>query len=331
MRLAVERQKAASVQADAPPPSSSSSPAAASAPRDDVKVPDFKVPDMPSFSMPKLDMPKFDVPAPPKFDVPAPAPPNPAASSSSSVVPEFKVPDALPKFEMPKVDAPLFSMPKFDVPAVPKFDMPAVPKFDMPAVPKFDMPAAPPAAYNLDVPKFDMPTKSSSSPKAVVDENLEPQEVRDARAADKNAAFKAAKDEAKVGFCPCPYLSAIFRYFYRLPPMLPGGGVAKFRRCNASDWDRLTDPRLAIPRSFRYTATGCREGREDRGGEGAGGEEGFQGCQGRGVRDQTRWKAVSLDVFPLVALPLSIPSEFSIIIRAGSTHSLCLRGFGIGY
>jgi hypothetical protein len=297
--------------------------------------------------MPKLDMPKFDVPAPPKFDVPAPAPPKPAASSSSSVVPEFKVPDALPKFDMPKVDAPLFSMPKFDVPAVPKFDMPAVPKFDMPAVPKFDMPAvpkfdmpavpkfdmpaAPPAAYNLDVPKFDMPTKSSSSPKAVVDENLEPQEVRDARAADKNAAFKAAKDEAKVGFCPCPYLSAIFRYFYRLPPMLPGGGVAKFRRCNASDWDRLTDPRLAIPRSFRYTATGCREGREDRGGEGAGGEEGFQGCQGRGVRDQTRWKAVSLDVFPLVALPLSIPSEFSIIIRAGSTRSLCLRGFGIGY
>jgi len=114
---------------------------------------------------------------------------------------------------MPKVDVPSFSMPKFDVPDVPKFDMPAVPKFDMPA--------APPAAYNLDVPKFDMPTtKSSSPPKAVVvDENLEPQEVRDARAADKNAAFRAAKDEAKVGFCRASVsLSAIFRHFYRLCP-----------------------------------------------------------------------------------------------------------------
>ena len=52
-----------------------------------------------------------------------------------------------------------------------------------------------------------------------MDENLEPQEVRDARAADKNAAFKAAKDEAKVGFCRVSVsLSAIFRHFYRLCP-----------------------------------------------------------------------------------------------------------------
>ena len=71
-------------------------------------VPDNKVTDI--FSMPKLGMPKTDVPSPPTFNVPAHPPPKSAALLSSSV-PEFKVPDAAPKFDMPKVKNPLFSMP----------------------------------------------------------------------------------------------------------------------------------------------------------------------------------------------------------------------------
>jgi hypothetical protein len=67
---------------------------------------------MPSFLMPKLNMPKTDVPSPPKFNVPA---------LLSSLVPEFKVPDTAPKFDMPKVDVPLFLMPKFDIPNMPTF------------------------------------------------------------------------------------------------------------------------------------------------------------------------------------------------------------------
>jgi hypothetical protein len=80
-----------------------------------LPVPDIKVPDMPFFSMPKLGMPKTDVPSPPTFNLPAQPPHKPMALLSSSV-PEFKVPDAAPKFGMPKVDNPLFSMPKFDIP-----------------------------------------------------------------------------------------------------------------------------------------------------------------------------------------------------------------------
>ena len=50
-------------------------------------------------------------------------------------------------------------------------------KFEVPAMPKFDVPAAPPTAYNLNVPKLNVPMKSSPAV-VVVDENLEPQEVR---------------------------------------------------------------------------------------------------------------------------------------------------------
>ena len=50
---------------------------------------------MPFFLMPKLDMHKTDVPSPPKFNVPA---------SLSLSVPEYKVPDAAPKSDMPKVN-----------------------------------------------------------------------------------------------------------------------------------------------------------------------------------------------------------------------------------
>jgi hypothetical protein len=67
-------------------------------------VPDIKVPDMPFFLMPKPGMPKTDVPSPPTFNVPAHPPPKPVASLSM-LVPEFKVPDAAPKFDMPKVNA----------------------------------------------------------------------------------------------------------------------------------------------------------------------------------------------------------------------------------
>ena len=88
-----------------------------------LRVPEIKVPDMPSFLMPKLDMPKTDVPSPPKFNVPAHPPLKPAASLSLSV-PEFKVPDAAPKFNRPKVDVPLFLMPKFDIPNMPTFALP---------------------------------------------------------------------------------------------------------------------------------------------------------------------------------------------------------------
>jgi hypothetical protein len=71
----------------------------------------------------KLGMPKTDVPSPPTFNVPAHRPPK-LAVSSSSLVPEFKVPDAAPQFDMPKVDDPLFLMPKFDIPNMPTFVLP---------------------------------------------------------------------------------------------------------------------------------------------------------------------------------------------------------------
>jgi hypothetical protein len=47
---------------------------------------------------------------------------SPASLSSS--VPEFKVPDAASKFDMPKVDILLFSVPKFDIPNMPTFVLP---------------------------------------------------------------------------------------------------------------------------------------------------------------------------------------------------------------
>jgi hypothetical protein len=66
---------------------------------------------MPFFSMPKLGMPKTDLPSPPTFNVPT-HPPSKHVASLSSSVPEFKVPDAAPKFDMPKVNDPMFLMPK---------------------------------------------------------------------------------------------------------------------------------------------------------------------------------------------------------------------------
>ena len=104
-----------------------------------LRVPDIKVLDMP-FSLHAKARHAQDVPSPPKSNVPTHPPPKPVASLSSSV-PEFKVRDADPTFNMPKVDVPFFLMPKFDIPnmliCTPKVDMP---KFEVPAKPKFDMP-----------------------------------------------------------------------------------------------------------------------------------------------------------------------------------------------
>ena len=144
-----------------------------------IRVPDINVPGMPSFLMSKLDMPKINVPYPPKFNVPAHPLPKPAASLLS-LVPEFKVLDAAPKFDMPKINILSFSMPKFDIPNMPTFTLPKVDvqKFEVPAMPKFDMRAAPPVTYNLGMPKFDKPMKSSSPAAILADKNREPQEVR---------------------------------------------------------------------------------------------------------------------------------------------------------
>lgn len=134
----------------------------------DVKVPEFKapaMPAMPSFSLPKMEMPKVDI-----------------------QVPEMKIPDA------PKPAATV----DFKAPEVPAFEAPKMPSFSMPKVelPKLDVPPPSTTSYNLDTPTFSAPASS------VVDENLEPQEVRDARAAEKNAIFKEAKAEADVSDTP---------------------------------------------------------------------------------------------------------------------------------
>ena len=176
--MAVESQKIAKEE---------KAPAAASSPVDalglkDIQVPDFKAPDIkvpdfkaPSFSMPKVDipdMPKVDIPAPPKVDIPA---------TPKAAAPSFSLPADFPKVDMPKVDMPKMDMPSFSMPKVdmPKVDMPAAPKFD---TPKFDMPSAPSSSSSSSSYEFDGPS----------------QEVRDARAAELNAAYKDAKSDAKV-------------------------------------------------------------------------------------------------------------------------------------
>ena len=170
-QMAVERQKAADeTAAKLEAPSVVDTVKEIKAPAiqvPDIKVPDFKapaMPDMKSFSLPKVDIPKMP-------EIKVPAVPKPAATV------DIKAP-ALPAFDVPKM--PAFSLPK--VPDMPKLDIPAAPKFDSPK-------------YDFDSPKFDMPAAPA---KSSVDENLEPQEVRDARAADANVSFKAAQAEAKV-------------------------------------------------------------------------------------------------------------------------------------
>ena len=77
----------------------------------------------------------------------------------------------MPKVDMPKIDVANVDMPKIDVPS-----------FDVPKV---------------SAPSFDVPSRASA-PVASFDENLEPQEVRDERAAAKNVVLKEAQNEVKA-------------------------------------------------------------------------------------------------------------------------------------
>mmetsp|Transcript_12054 Transcript_12054/g.25669 ORF Transcript_12054/g.25669 Transcript_12054/m.25669 type:complete len:439 (+) Transcript_12054:99-1415(+) len=169
-KLAVERQKAAKEEEAA---AAKETPPALDL--DSLK--DIKAPELPKVDIPKVDipampdmksfsLPKIDIKAPEMPEIKVPDAPKPAATV------DIKAPE-MPSFSLPKID-----MPKVDIPAPPKLD---TPKFDMPKMesPKYD---------------FDLPAAPA---KPAVDENLEPQEVRDARAAEKNAAFKDALADAK--------------------------------------------------------------------------------------------------------------------------------------
>lgn len=144
------------------------------------EAPKFEAPvfEAPKFEAPKFEAPKFEAP---KFD--APKIDSPKFETPKFDAPKFEAPkfDA-PKFEAPKFDAPKFDAPKFEAP---KFD---APKFDAPAVPKFE---APKTDYNFE---------TFSSP-AAVQEDVEPQEIRDARAREAKQTFKTADNEAKVSYC----------------------------------------------------------------------------------------------------------------------------------
>lgn len=119
-------------------------------------------------------------------------------SFSAPEMPEIKVPD-IPKFDAPK-------MPEFSAPKVPEFSAPKVPEFSAPKIPEFSAPKVPEfSAPKASIPKFDAPKSSSSydfdipssSSFKSVDEDVEPQEVRDARAKEARSAFLAADSEAK--------------------------------------------------------------------------------------------------------------------------------------
>jgi len=176
-RIAVENQVQTNLD-------KSTSPTATADAIKDIKVPDIKVPEIkaPSFSLPKVDI---DMP---KIDIPKPA----APAVKIPDIPEFKAPN-MDAVKMPDMKA--FSLPKVDIPAMPKIDIPAPPKFD---APKFDTPSAAPAAANFDT-QFDTPSAAAPAAAPKVDKyaDLEPQEVRDERAAQKNSVYKSAQAEVK--------------------------------------------------------------------------------------------------------------------------------------
>jgi len=133
----------------------------------------------------------------PKKEAPAPAfAPAPKKEAPAFEVPEFKVPEipsfSVPKFNLPKVDVPKFEAPKFDMP---KLDAPTL---SIPAPSPKPAPMAPPKPVQAP-PLYDMDFQkpSFSSPDSSVDENLEPQEVRDGKAADAKSVFKQADKDAK--------------------------------------------------------------------------------------------------------------------------------------
>jgi len=139
----------------------------------DLKIPDFKAPDLdfkapdikvPDFSAPKFDMPKVDLP---KVDAPkAPAP-------------EFKAPDIkVPEFSAPKFAAPSFDLPKVDLPKV------EAPKVALPPTPSFSTPKSEYISTDFE-------------------DDIDPQEVRDQRAAEAKSVYKDADKAAKVSFINC--------------------------------------------------------------------------------------------------------------------------------
>ena len=130
-------------------------------------MPEIKVPEMPkmSFSLPKIDLP--DAPDMPKFEAPK--------------APEFSAPKA-PEFSAPK-------LPEFSAPKIPEFSAPKVPEFSAPkvSIPSFEAPKSS-GGYDFDSPSFSDP-----------EDDVEPQEVRDARAKEARSVFLQADNEAKVG------------------------------------------------------------------------------------------------------------------------------------
>lgn len=130
------------------------------------------------------------------LQVPAPAPAPKPISVPDVKAPEFKAPDIkldIPDFKSPdiKLDIPEFKAPDIKIPSfsMPKVDLPEMPKTSgAPAMsaPKFDIPKAP----SISMPKLDIRTE--------VDEDVEPQEVRDDRAKEARSVYKEADDRAKV-------------------------------------------------------------------------------------------------------------------------------------
>ncbi len=118
--------------------------------------------------------------------------PAPVAEKVDLKIPEFKAPEVkleIPEFKAPDLKMPSFTMPKVDLPdvaknaAAPTF---TAPKFD---IPKVEMPKTP----SISIPKLDVRT---------VEEDIEPQEIRDEKARAAREVYKEADEKAKVS-TPC--------------------------------------------------------------------------------------------------------------------------------
>lgn len=137
-------------------------------------------------------------PAPAPSPKPAPAPaPAPAPKPAPAPAPKKEetkkeIDISVPEIKIPSFKAPSFDVPKIDIPAPPKIEVPPAPTISAPPAPKFDVPA----------PKFDVPSSSYSldtTPSAPA-VPLEPQSVRDEKAAEAKAVYKEAKNKYKVRF-----------------------------------------------------------------------------------------------------------------------------------
>jgi hypothetical protein len=140
--------------------------------------------------------------------------------------PDFKVPDfKVPDFKAPDVKIPSFSMPKIDVPSMPTTSgAPAL------SVPKFDFPKG----TSISMPNLDLRTE--------VEEDIEPQEIRDERAKEARAVYREAEEKAKVSalnvggplevtkqFLISTYLFLLFDRIWK-PELLPSGKPQTKRR-----------------------------------------------------------------------------------------------------